>query len=125
MSALDYIKIDGASIWRPPQFMPTREDLYRGDYTTCTGKQIKDRIGWKYADMTLTWDGLPQNMVDVLVGMTGACTLEFDDADGELHEEQVVRDSLVALRHKYVQGGVTIWKSVSVKIVFIGSHTED
>lgn len=125
MSALDYIKINGTSIWRPPQFMPTRQDLYRGDYTTCTGKQIKDRIGWKYTDMTLTWDGLPQNMVDVLVGMTGACTLEFDDADGNLHEEQIVRDSLVALRHKYIQGGVTIWKNVSVKIVFIGSHTED
>ena len=47
------------------------------------------RIGWKYADMTLTWDGLPQNMVDVLVGMSGECTLEFDDAEGR---EQTLTD---------------------------------
>ena len=125
MSALDYIKIDGTAIMRPPQFMPTREDLYKGDYTTCTGKRIKDLVGWKYADLTLTWEALPQSAVDVLVGMSGECTLEFDDADGNMHEEQVVRSSLVALRHKYIQGGVTIWKQVSVTIVFIGSHTED
>ncbi len=121
---LDYIKINGIEIMRPPQFRPMRQDLYKGDYTTCTGKQIRDRIGWKYGDMTLAWDALPQNMVDVLIGMSGVCTLEFDDADGNIHEEQVVRNSLVALRHKYVQGGVVIWKNVSVNIVFIGSHTE-
>lgn len=123
MSELDYIKINSESIRRPPGFAPEREDIYRGDYVTCTGKTIADRIGWKYSDMSLEWDALPQSMVDVLVGMSGACTLEFDDADGEIHEEQVVRTSIVALRHKYTQGGVTIWKNVKTQIMFIGSHT--
>lgn len=122
---LDYIIINGEQIPRPPKFSSTRSDIYKGDYVTCTGKTIADKIGWKYADMSLEWDALPQQMVDVLVNMSGVNTIVFDDLDGELVEEQIVRTSAVALRHRYTQGGVTIWKKVKVDIKFIGSHTED
>ena len=122
---LDYIIINGEQIPRPPKFSPAREDIYKGDYVTCTGKTIADKIGWKYADMSLEWDALPQQMVDVLVNMSGVNTIVFDDLDGELVSEQVVRTSAVALRHRYTHGGVTIWKKVKVEIKFIGSHTED
>lgn len=121
---LDYIIINGEQIPRPPKFSMTRSDIYKGDYVTCTGKTIADKIGWKYADMSLEWDALPQQMVDVLVNMSGVNTIVFDDLDGELVEEQIVRTSAVALRHRYTQGGVTIWKKVKVDIKFIGSHTE-
>ena len=43
---------------------------------------------------------------------------------GEIVEEQIVRSSAVALRHRYTLGGVVIWKKVKVEIKFIGSHTE-
>lgn len=122
---LDYIIINGEQIPRPPKFSPAREDIYKGDYVTCTGKTIADKIGWKYSDMSLEWDALPQQMVDVLVNMSGVNTVVFDDLDGELVSEQIVRTSAVALRHRYTQGGVTIWKKVKVDIKFIGSHTED
>ena len=122
---LDYIIINGEQIPRPPKFSPAREDIYKGDYVTCTGKTIADKIGWKYSDMSLEWDALPQQMVDVLVNMSGVNTVVFDDLDGELVSEQIVRTSAVALRHRYTQGGVTIWKKVKVEIKFIGSHTED
>ena len=122
---LDYIIINGEQIPRPPKFSPAREDIYKGDYVTCTGKTIADKIGWKYSDMSLEWDALPQQMVDVLVNMSGVNTIVFDDLDGELVSEQIVRTSAVALRHRYTQGGVTIWKKVKVEIKFIGSHTED
>lgn len=126
LTELDYIKINNNQIYRPPEFKPEREDIYKGDYTTCTGKIIADRVGWKFADMTLEWDALPQRMVDVLVGMSGACTLDFDDLDGEFHQEQIVRISAVGLRHRYTtSAGETLWKKVSVSIKFIGSHTED
>lgn len=121
---LSYIKINDTPIWRPPNFAPSHEDIYKGDYETCTGKVIADRVGWKYADMSLQWDALPQNMVDVLVNMSGECTLEFDDLSGEITQEQIVRTSAVGLRHRHTQGGVTIWKNVSVNIKFIESHTE-
>lgn len=125
MTELDFIKINGVSIPRPPQFVLQREDIYAGDYVTCTGKTIADKVGWKYSDMDLQWEALPQQAVDVLVGMSGACTLEFDDADGDIHEEEIVRTSLVSMRHKRTIGGVVIWRNVSVNIKFIDSHTED
>lgn len=126
LTELDYIKINNEQLYRPPEFKPEREDIYKGDYTTCTGKIIADRVGWKFADMTLEWDALPQRMVDVLVGMSGACMLDFDDLDGDFHQEQIVRTSAVGLRHRYTTpAGETLWKNVSVSIKFIGSHTED
>ena len=121
---LDYIIINGEQIPRPPKFSPAREDIYKGNYVTCTGKTIADRIGWKYSDMSLEWDGLPQQAVDVLVNMNGVNSIVFDDLDGEIVEEQIVRASAVALRHRYTLGGVVIWKKVKVEIKFIGSHTE-
>lgn len=121
---LDYIIINGVQIPRPPKFGPAREDIYKGNYVTCTGKTIADRIGWKYSDMSLEWDGLPQQAVDVLVNMNGVNSIVFDDLDGEIVEEQIVRTSAVALRHRYTLGGVVIWKKVKVEIKFIGSHTE-
>lgn len=124
-SELDYIVINNEQIYRPPAFAPEKEDIYKGDYTTCTGKIIADRVGWKFSDMTLEWDALPQGMVDVLIGMSGVCTMQFDDLDGNQCIEQVVRSSVVAMRHRYTQGGVTIWKDVKVSIRFIGSHVEE
>lgn len=121
---LNYIKINDVQIWRPPSFAPSHEDIYKGDYTTCTGKVIADRVGWKYADMSLEWDALPQSMVDVLVNMSGENTIEFDDLNGDIVQETVVRTSAVGLRHRYTQGGVVIWRNVTVNIKFIGSHTD-
>lgn len=125
MSALDYIIINNEQIYRPPAFAPAQQDIYKGDYTTCTGKIIADRVGWKYADMTLEWDALPQSMVDVLVNMSGSNTIEFDDLEGNVVTEKIVRTSAVALRHRYTQRGTVIWKNVKVSIRFIQSHTED
>ena len=125
MTRLDYIVINGEDIYKPVEFSPQREDIYRGEYTTCTGDTIADRIGWKYSDMTLKWDALPQDMVDILIGMTGECTLTFDDLDGTFHTETIVRKSAVALRHRFTQRGQTIWKDVEVSITFIKAHTDD
>lgn len=124
-SELDYIIINDEQVSRPPAFAPEKEDIYKGDYTTCTGKIIADRVGWKFSDMTLEWEALPQSMVDVLIGMSGVSTMQFDDLDGNQCQEQVVRSSVVAMRHRYTQGGVTIWKEVKVSIRFIGSHVEE
>ena len=122
MSELDYIIINGEQITRPPKFSPQMEDILRS-YETCTGKIISDRIGWRYSDMTLEWDALPQHMVDVLIDMGSENTIIFDGLDGEIVEEDIARTSVVALRHRQTIGGVTMWKGVSVSIKFIGSHT--
>lgn len=120
---LDYIIINSEQVARPPSFSPRKEDIYKGDYTTCTGKFIADRVGWHFAEMELSWQALPQHMVDVLVNMSGISTMIFDDLDGEIREENIVRTSMVAMRHRHTQGGVTIWKDVKVSIRFIDSYT--
>lgn len=94
---LTKIKLNGTELMKPETFMPKREDVYAGEYTTCLGEIIADRIGWKYSDLTLQWDALPQDMVSVLVNMQGGCTLEFDDVDGS-HTENIIRSSTVQLR---------------------------
>ena len=124
-SELDYIIINDEQICRPPAFAPEKEDIYKGDYTTCTGKIIADRVGWKFSDMTLEWEALPQSMVDVLVAMDagGVSTIVFDTMGGLTVQENIIRASTVALRHRQTIGGVTYWKNVKVTIRFIDAHT--
>lgn len=109
-------------IRKPENFMPEHEDVYAGEYTTCTGAIIADRIGWKFADMTLEWGALPQSAVDVLVGLSGTFKLKFDDMDGTYYEETAIRDSIISLRNRNTINGVTYWKNVSLKVRFIDVH---
>ena len=126
MSALDYITINGTQINKPPKFAPARVDVYKGEYTTCTGKTIADRVGWKYEDMTLEWDALPQNMVDALIAMDagGVSTITFDSPSGATVTENIIRASAVAVRYRQTVGGVTYWKDVKLSIRFIDAHTD-
>ena len=79
------IQLNGVELFRPNDFSPKREDIYGAEITTCSGKVIADRVGWRYADMTLQWDTLPQAQLDVLLAVTGQATLVFTDADGVTH----------------------------------------
>lgn len=121
LTGLDYITIDGTQIYKPAAFAPQIEDIYSGEYTTCTGKTVGDRIGWKWADMTLQWDALPQSMVDVLVGMSGAVTMTFDAPQGAQTEE-IIRSSSVQLRNRNTIRGEVYWRDVSLEIRFINAH---
>lgn len=124
LTDVNYIAIDGEEIFRPPAFAPQIEDIYAGEYTTCTGKIVGDRIGWKYSDMTLSWDGLPQSMVDILVGMSGEVTLEFEGPDGTITSEPIIRTSVVQLKNRNTIRGEAFWLDVSCEIRFIGAHNE-
>lgn len=118
----DYITINGHQIRRPEKFAPKREDVYAGEYTTCTGATIADRIGWKFSDLTLEWGALPQDDVEALVSMSGECTLVFDDVDSDTWTETVIRSSVVSMRHRYTISGVTYWRDVSCEVKFINVH---
>jgi hypothetical protein len=122
MSTYDYITIDGSQIRRPDEFAPQREDIYAGEYTTCTGATRADVVGWKYADMTLKWQALTEAEVNVLIGMSGATTLVFDDPSSNTISEQVIRKSAVAMRHRYHELGETWWTEVECEISFIDAH---
>lgn len=123
LTAQDYITINGNQILRPPTFAPQIEDIYAGEYTTCTGKTVGDVVGWKYSDATLTWDALPQSSVDVLVAMSGENTLSFVNPSGMITTETVIRDSVVQLQNRNTIRGEVWWKNVSVAIRFINAHS--
>lgn len=118
----EYIKINGIQIPRPPEFSPKREDVYASEITTCTGKIIADRIGWKYADLELKWNALLQSDVDTLVNMSGISNITFDDADGIEHTEEIITTSKVWMRHRFTKKGLPVWKDVGVGVRFINVH---
>lgn len=116
------IKINNVEIFRPNDFEIIREDVYAAEYTTCTGKTIADRIGWKYADMELSWDMLTDQMLSTLSSMTVG-TLKFTDSDGE-HTENIMRLGFNNTPTRFTKNGVPIWKNVSVNVRFLDVHTD-
>lgn len=107
---------------RPNDFNIDREDIYAGEYITCTGSIKADRVGWRYADMTLTFDELTPDALNILTGMYGAITLYFDDSDGS-HEEQVIKTGFTNTPTRLtLPNGEAIWKNVGVSLRFIDAH---
>ena len=109
---------------RPLNFGVQREDIYAGQYTTCTGATRADKIGWKYSDMTWSWDGLKQSDVEKLCSLSGECTLTFDDPSGDTIEESFIRTSVVSMRCRNKFEDEYWWTGVSCSISFIDSHTD-
>ena len=117
-----YIYINGTAIPKPPEFTIEREDIYQAEYTSMSGKHIADRVGWKYADMKLTWDALPQVYIGILVSLTGQFTLGFHDEENNYIEETCIKTSTVALPQRYQYRGAYWWKSPEVTLRFINAH---
>ena len=57
------ISIDGTEIFRGNNFSLDREWIYAAEIETCTGKRCADVVGWRYSDLQLSWDNLPQDQL--------------------------------------------------------------
>lgn len=118
------ITINGVQIFRPNDMPIAREDVYAGEYTTCTGKTIADRIGWKYSDMSLEWDTLTDAMLNALIGLRGAFEITFEDYDGT-HTEKVIRDDFTSTPTRFTSfEGKSVWRDVGLKVRFLNVHTD-
>lgn len=116
------ITIDNEQIFRPSDFDLKREDVYAGEYTTCTGAVIADRIGWRYSDIELKYDTLPDDQMQTLLGMSGECNLTFTDSDGS-HTEKVIRLAFSNAPTRFTAyDGSVLWKDVAVSLRFINVH---
>lgn len=108
----------------PNNFSPQREHVYAAEITTCSGKTIADRIGWKYADMTMEWGTLPQDQLAILLAMDGTDTLAFTDVDGTSASEDVFPLSNVWIGTRYLgEDGQPLWRDVKMTIRFVNVHT--
>ena len=124
-SIFNTISIDNKTIYRGNDFTLQREYIYAGEYETCTGKRLADLVGWRYADVTITWDSLPQTMFSDILGLSGTAvdftfSNELDASVTESVFPQVISSQATRLTNPY--DGSVVWKNVSLQLKFINAH---
>lgn len=120
------IKLGNDELYRGNDFTLQREYIYAGEYETCTGKRIADVVGWRYSDMTISWDNLPADQFAFVLGLTGQRVyLRFDNEQGTYVSEYVIPQviSSQATRYTNPYDGSVVWKNVQLQIKFVNSHT--
>ena len=122
MATYDYIYLNEEALPKPTNFTPAREDVYAGEYTTCTGKMIADRIGWKFSEIDLQWDALTDAMLQALISLEGSFPISFEDSDGQ-HTEQVIRRGFANTPTRITgPNGTKIWTGLEMEISFLNTH---
>lgn len=123
MPYFNTITIDGKTYYRANEFTPAREYVYAGEIVTCTGKTIADLVGWKYSDLSLEWDSLPQEQLENLLALNGTeVTMTFTDVDGHTASEQVIPLTHSMTATRFYNGGNPVWKDVSTNLRFLNVH---
>lgn len=118
------ITLNGEEIFRGNEFNLSREWIYAGEYTTCTGKMVGDIVGWRYADLSLTWDNLPQSQLQKVIGLNGsAVAMTFSNEFNETVTEMVIPTVTTAqvTRLTDPQGNVA-WSGIGLTLKFINAH---
>lgn len=119
------ISIDSEIIYQGNDFTLQREYIYAGEYETCTGKRVADLVGWRYADLTIQWDTLPEEMLGYVMGLTGeAVDFTFTNELGQSITESVIPTviSSQATRLTNPYDSSAIWRNVSLQLRFINAH---
>ena len=119
------ISIDSEIIYQGNDFTLQREYIYAGEYETCTGKRVADLVGWRYADLTIQWDTLPEEMLGYVMALTGeAVDFTFTDELGQSITESVIPTviSSQATRLTNPYDSSAIWRNVSLQLRFINAH---
>lgn len=104
-------------------FAPQKEFIYAEEYTTCKGEIRADYLGWRYAQMVLSWDTLPEDQLLILYGLSEEFTFKFTDPSGtEVTETAIpVTNVQAASRHLWPDGSA-VWKDVQLEVRFINVH---
>ena len=118
------ITIDDNEIFRGNDFALQREYIYAGEYETCTGKRCADRVGWRYSELTISWDNLPQDQLEYLLDLNGEeVDFTFTDESGTSVTEKV-RPSVIAAQASILTDpyGDKSWKNISLQLQFTEAH---
>lgn len=122
------INIRGHEFLRPNEFTLGREDVYAGEYTTCTGDLIADRVGWKYSDVTLEWDCMDEERLLLLSSIEEPVEIVFSDQGGmkTLRKELAIRTGFVSTPTRFTfPDGTAVWRNVQCGFRFIKVHRGD
>lgn len=118
------ITINGNTIYQGNDFTLSREYLYAGEIETCIGKRCADLVGWRYEDVTIEWDALPDSQLQDILSLTGAeVNFTFGDAEGNTVTEAVIPVVIATTATRFTDPqGNSIWKDVGLKLQFINAH---
>ena len=117
---LDYMKINGYDIPYPNDFAPAKVPNIVNEMVTLTGKVVADVNGWRYGDVTLSWDTLLDEDLQNLLAAIGDSTfpITFVDIDGAEHTVNAVLRGRANIKTPIFYNGATVWKDVSVPLSF-------
>jgi len=117
-------KINSTVLPDPKEWRPVREYIYAGEYTSQTGKQFADIVGWRYAPATLAWEVLQQSEMDAILAAGSQFTITFTDPkDGEVTTQaRLVRFGTTHRRNYW--GDRAIWTDFSVEVIFTDAYTD-
>lgn len=117
---LDYMNINGFDIPYPNDFAPAKVPNIVNEMVTLTGKVVADVNGWRYGDVTLSWDTLLDADLQNLLAAIGDSTfpITFVDIDGAEHTVNAVLRGRANIKTPIFYNGATVWKDVSVPLSF-------
>lgn len=118
------ITIDGTEIYRGNDFTLEREYIYAGEVVTCTGKYCADVVGWRYSDMSIEWDNLPQSQLLAILALTGrAVDMTFSNEANQTVTETVIPTATKAQVTRITDpDGNVAWSGVGLSLKFINAH---
>lgn len=118
------ISIDNNVIFRGNDFTLQREYIYAGEYETCTGKRCADVVGWRYADLTVSWGNLPQDQLENILALDGTeVDVTFEDESGTSVTEKAIPLVISSQASRLTDPfGNKAWTNISLQIQFTEAH---
>lgn len=118
------ISIEEVEIFRGNNFSLEREWIYAAEIETCTGKRCADVVGWRYKDLTISWDNLPQDQLQTILDLDGSeVNMTFTNEQNQSVTEAVIPLVTTAqiTRLTDPQGNVA-WSGIGLQVRFINAH---
>lgn len=118
------ITIDENEIFRGNDFTLEREWIYAAEIETCTGKRCADIVGWRYKDLTIEWDALPQDQLQDILALDGSeVDMTFSDESNTSVTESVIPLVTKATVTRYTgPDGQILWSGIGLQVRFINAH---
>ena len=118
------ITIDGDELFRSNGFTLAREWIYAAEIVTCTGKLCADVIGWRYSNLSLEWDNLPQGQLEKILALDGTeVNMTFTNELNQSVTEKVIPTVSTAQVTRLTDpSGDVAWQGVKLELRFINAH---
>lgn len=118
------VTIDGNEIFRGNNFTLSREWIHAAEIVTCTGKICADVVGWRYADLKLEWDYLPQDQLQDILALDGReVNMTFSNEVNQSVTEKVVPTVSTATVTRLTDpNGAVAWSGIQLELRFINAH---